>query len=92
MLYTITKIDIFNEPKEVPIFVFIFDSWYSGITFQGIIPDNRTAGISIVSLPQVIVLNKLDLIILVNSSIAGNYRIKFGAKEVLFFGIIQVDI
>jgi hypothetical protein len=26
ILYTITKIDIFNKPKRVLIFVFIFDS------------------------------------------------------------------
>jgi hypothetical protein len=33
MLYTITKIDIFNELKGVLIFAFIFDNRYSGITF-----------------------------------------------------------
>jgi hypothetical protein len=33
MLYTITKIDIFNKLKGVPTFVFIFDNRYSGITF-----------------------------------------------------------
>jgi hypothetical protein len=91
MLYTITKIDIFNEPKGVPIFVFMFDSRYSGITFQGIMPDNRTAGVSITGLPQVTALSKLDLIILVNSSIAGNYQIKFGARKVLSLGTIQID-
>jgi hypothetical protein len=91
MLYTITKIDIFNEPKRVPIFVFIFDSRYSGITFQGIILDNRAAGVSITSLLQVIILSKLDLIILVNSFIARNYRIKFRARKVLFFRTIQID-
>jgi hypothetical protein len=53
--------------------------------------DNRAAGVSIIGLPQVIILSKLDPTILVNSSIAGNYRIKFGAREVLFLGIIQVD-
>jgi hypothetical protein len=53
--------------------------------------DNRAVGISITSLSQVIILSKLDLFILVNSSIAGNYWIKFRAGEVLFLGIIQVD-
>jgi hypothetical protein len=53
--------------------------------------DNKTAGISITSLPQVITLSKLDLTILVNCFIAGNHRIKFSAGEVLFFGIIQVN-
>jgi hypothetical protein len=91
MLYTITKIDIFNKPKGVPIFIFIFDSWYSGITFQGIILDNRTAGVFTTSLSQVIVLNKLDLTILVDSFITRNYWIKFGVGEILSFGIIQID-
>jgi hypothetical protein len=54
--------------------------------------DNRTAGISIASLPQVIILNKLDLIILVDSSIIRNYQIKFRARKVLFLRIIQVNI
>jgi hypothetical protein len=54
--------------------------------------DNRTAGVSTASLSQVIILNKLDLIILVDSFIARNHRIKFGAGEVLFLGIIQIDI
>jgi hypothetical protein len=92
MLYTITKINIFNEPKGVLIFAFMFNNRYSSITFQGIIPDNRAAGISTTSLSQVIALNKLDPTILVNSSITRNYRIKFGVGEILFFGTIQVDI
>jgi hypothetical protein len=53
--------------------------------------DNGAAGVFITSLPQVITLSKLDPIILVNSSIAGNYRIKFGTGEALFLRIIQVD-
>jgi hypothetical protein len=51
----------------------MFDNRYSGITFQGIILDNKTAGVSITSLPQVIILSKLDLIILVDSFITRNY-------------------
>jgi hypothetical protein len=66
----------------------MFNSRYSNITFQDIILDNRTIGVFIISLPQVIVLNKLDLIILVNSSIIRNYRIKFRAREVLSLGTI----
>jgi hypothetical protein len=91
MLYTITKINVFNEPKGVPTSVFTFDSRYSGITFQGIMLDNKATRVSIVSLLQVIALNKLDPIILVDSSIIRNYWIKFRAGEALFLGIIQVD-
>jgi hypothetical protein len=54
-------------------------------------PDNRTAGVSIASLFQVIILSKLDPTILVNSFTAGNYRIKFGTEEALFLRTIQVD-
>jgi hypothetical protein len=91
ILYTITKIDIFNQPKEDLIFVFILDSRYSSITFQGIILDNRAAGVSIAGLPQVIILSKLDLTILINYFITGNYWIKFSIRKTLFFRIIQVD-
>jgi hypothetical protein len=91
MLYTITKINVFNEPKRVPTSAFIFDSRYSSITFQGIMLDNKTAGVFITSLPQVIILSKLDPIILVDSFIVGKYRIKFKAGEVLFLRIIQIN-
>jgi hypothetical protein len=70
----------------------MFDSWYSGITFQDIILDNKTAGVFTTGLPQVIILNKLDPIILVNNSIVGNYRIKFRVRKVLFLRIIQINI
>jgi hypothetical protein len=33
MLYAVIKIDVFNEPKGVLIFAFIFDNRYSGTTF-----------------------------------------------------------
>jgi hypothetical protein len=91
MLYTITKINVFNELKRVPTSAFMFDSRYSGITFQGIIPDNKAAGVSIIGLPQVTILSKLDPTILVNSSIARNHWIKFRAGETLFLRTIQVN-
>jgi hypothetical protein len=88
MLYIVTKIDVFNKLKRVPTFAFIFDSRYSGIIFQNIIPDNRTAGVSIAGLPQVTALSKLDPTILIDSSITRNYWIKFRTREVLSLGII----
>jgi hypothetical protein len=91
MLHAVTKINIFNKLKGVLISVFTFDNRYSSITFQGIIPDNRTAGVFITSLPQVTILSKLDPIILVNSSITRNHRIKFGAGEALSLRIIQIN-
>jgi hypothetical protein len=92
MLYTIIKIDIFNEPKGVLIFVFTFDNRYSSITFQGIILDNKTTGVFTTSLPQVTALSKLDPIILIDSFITRNHRIKFGARKVLSLRTIQIDI
>jgi hypothetical protein len=50
ILYIITKIDIFNQPKEDPTSVFIFDNRYSNIIFQGIILDNRAVGVFIAGL------------------------------------------
>jgi hypothetical protein len=54
--------------------------------------DNRTAGVSIARKPQVIVLQKLDPIVLINISIAGNHKIRFGKKKIISIGIIQVSI
>jgi hypothetical protein len=91
MLHAVTKIDVFNEPKGVPTSAFTFDSRYSGTTFQGTMPDSGAAGVSTAGLPQVTALSKLDPTILVDSSTAGNHRIKFGAGEALSLGTIQVD-
>jgi hypothetical protein len=97
MLYTITKIDVFNEPK-VNIFskllaslVFTLNNWYSNIIFQGIMLNNRTAGVFITRKPQVVAFQKLDPIISINISIAGNHKIRFGKGEAIFIGIIQVS-
>jgi hypothetical protein len=50
MLYTVTKINIFNKPKGILISAFTFDSWYSGIIFQDIILDNGAVGVFITGL------------------------------------------
>jgi hypothetical protein len=91
ILYIITKINIFNQPKKNPISIFILDNRYSGITFQGIILDNKTARIFIAGLLQVIALSKLDLIILVNYFTARNYWIKFSIRKTLSLRTIQVN-
>jgi len=48
-LYFITKLDIFNEPKESS--AFSFNNRYSANVFYGIIPDTRAAGVSIAGEP-----------------------------------------
>jgi hypothetical protein len=97
MLYIITKINIFNKPK-VNIFskplaslVFTFNNRYSNTTFQGIILDSGTAGVSTTKKPQVIALQKLDPTILINIFIAGNYKIRFGKREAISISTIQVS-
>ena len=50
-LYFITKLDIFNKPKESS--AFSFNNRYSANVFYGIIPDIGAAGVFIVGEPQV---------------------------------------
>ena len=49
MFYSITKLDIFNKPKES--FTFSFNDRYLANVFYSIIPDIRAAGVSIVGEP-----------------------------------------
>jgi hypothetical protein len=98
MLYTITKTDVFNEPKvntfsKPPAsLVFTLNNWYSDTIFQGIIPDNRTTGVFIVRKPQVITFQKLDLIVSIDTSITRNYKICFRKEKAISIGTIQVSI
>jgi hypothetical protein len=50
--------------------------------------DNRTVGVSITRKPQVITFQKLDPIISINTSIAGNHKIRFGKGKTVSIGII----
>jgi hypothetical protein len=43
-LHSVTKIDIFNKPKESS--TFSFDDRYLANVFHGIMPDTRAAGVS----------------------------------------------
>ena len=51
MFYSIIKLDIFNKLKES--FIFFFNNRYSVNIFYGIMPDIKTAGISITGKLQV---------------------------------------
>jgi hypothetical protein len=89
---------VFNKPKVNTFIkppanlVFTLNNRYSNIIFQGIIPDNGAAGVFITRKPQVVVFQKLDPIVLINISITGNHKIRFGKGEVMFISIIQVSI
>jgi hypothetical protein len=98
MLYTITKADVFNKPKvntfSKPLIslVFTLNNRYSDAIFQGIILDNRAAGVSTIRKPQVIAFQKLDPIISIDTSIAGNHKIRFRKGKAIFINIIQISI
>jgi hypothetical protein len=98
MLYTVTKIDIFNKPKvntfsKPPISsVFTLNNQYSNAIFQGIILDSGAAGVSTTRKPQVIAFQKLDPIVSIDISITGNHKIRFGKGKVVFISTIQVSI
>jgi hypothetical protein len=53
--------------------------------------DSGAAGIFIVRKPQVVAFQKLDPIISIDISIAGNHKICFGKGEAVSIGIIQVS-
>jgi hypothetical protein len=46
MFYSITKLDVFNKPKESS--VFFFNNRYLANVFYNIMLDTRAAGVSIV--------------------------------------------
>jgi len=49
MLYSVTKLDIFNKPKESS--AFSFNNRYLANVFYSIMPDTRAAGVLIVEEP-----------------------------------------
>jgi hypothetical protein len=53
--------------------------------------DNRATGIFIIRKPQVVIFQKLDLIISIDISITGNHKIRFGKGEAIFIGTIQIS-
>jgi hypothetical protein len=53
--------------------------------------DNRAAGVSIARKPQVVVFQKLNLIVLIDTFIVGNHKICFRKKEAVSIGTIQVS-
>jgi hypothetical protein len=97
MLHSVTKTNIFNEPKvntfsKPPAsLVFTLNNRYSNAIFQDIMLDNGTIGVFIVRKPQIVAFQKLDPTISINTFIAGNYKICFGKGEAVSIGTIQVS-
>jgi hypothetical protein len=65
-LHSVTKSDIFNEPKESS--AFSFDDRYSANVFHGIMPDTGAAGVSTAGEPQVRALQQLDSSVQIDQS------------------------
>src|SRR6266700_3309993 len=89
MFYFITKLDIFNEPKESS--MFSFNNRYSANIFHSIMPDTGAAGVSIVGEPQVQALQQLNSSIQINQLTAGQYTIHFGKGTAISLSTIRVQ-
>ena len=88
-LHSITKLDIFNEPKESS--AFSFDDRYSANVFYGIMPDTGAAGVSTAGEPQVRALQQLDSSVQIDQSTAGQHTIRFGKGTAISLGTIRVQ-
>jgi hypothetical protein len=88
-LHSITKSDIFNEPKESS--TFSFDIRYSANVFHGIMPDTGAAGVSTVGEPQVRALQQLDSSVQIDQSTVGQHKIRFGKGTAISLGTIRVQ-
>ena len=75
-----TKDDIFHQRQAdgQAMEVFTLDNRYSSDTFQGIMPDTGASGVSSAGEPQFKALCKLDRKVRLNTSRAGEHKIKFG--------------
>jgi hypothetical protein len=88
VFHSVTKTDIFKLPAKSS--TFTFDNRYSSETFQGIMPDSGAAGVSTAGQLQFIALQKLDPVLQINTTTAGQHKIRFGKGEALSQGTIDV--
>ncbi len=90
-LHAIIRKDPFNEPADsIETSAFTFDSRYSSDIFQGIMPDSGAAGVSTAGNPQFLALQKLDPRVQLDTSTAGDHKIRFGKGTAFSQGTIQV--
>jgi len=91
-LHAVTGKDPFNEPAEPnETSAFTFDDRYSSNIFQGIMPDSGAAGVSTAGNSQFLALQKLDPRVQLDTSTAGDHKIRFGKGTALSQGTIQVQ-
>ena len=90
-LHAIIRKDLFNEPADpIKTSAFTFDNRYSSDIFQGIMPDSGAAGVSTAGNPQFLALQKLDPRVQLDTSTAGDHKIRFGKGTAFSQGTIQV--
>jgi hypothetical protein len=79
-----------NLLEEQEYLVFTLDR-YSSETFQGIMPDSGAAGVSTAGEPQFQALQKLFLLIKLDTATAGQHKIKFGKGEAISQGTATIN-
>lgn len=89
VFHSLTKVDVFNGPIEFS--TFTFNDRYSSETFQGIMPDSGAAGVSTAGQPQFTALQKLDPLLQIDTTTAGQHKIRFGKGEALSQGTIDIS-
>jgi hypothetical protein len=92
VFHATTGIDVFSitaKPQEDDS-VFTFEDRYSAKIFQGIMPDTGASGVSTAGQSQSTALQQLDPSIQLDTSTAGQHRIRFGKGEAVSIGTLQV--
>jgi hypothetical protein len=91
VFYAVTKADVFNRLTEnlpegqAVSSAFVLDRYLSE-TFQGIMPDSGTAGVSTAGEPQFLALRKLLPILKLDTTTAGKHKIKFRKRKAVYQG------
>ena len=89
--HAITKSDMFNDAKpQEDSLAFTFDDRYLDAKFQGIMPDTGAAGVSTAGAPQVRALQAIEPSIEIDTSTAGQHKIRFGKGEATSLGTVNV--
>jgi hypothetical protein len=90
-LHGFTKSDMFSQDPLEPANQFHFRDRYSSETFQGIMPDTGAAGVSTAGENQFIALQKKDHAVTLDTSTAGEHRVRFGDNpDIVSLGTVGV--
>ena len=82
---------MFSQNPYEPANQFYFRDRYSSETFQGIMPDTGAAGVSTAGEQQFIALQKKNPTIMLDTSTAGEHRVRFGDNpDIMSLGTVGV--